>query len=456
MELFPRETKQSGGDETGRDAPLAERMRPRTLAEFEGQSHLLGEGRPLGPVLAGKGKLPSMILWGPPGSGKTTLARLLAEHAGLRFAAVSAVLSGVKDLREAIAQAEAERRRGARTVLFVDEIHRFNKAQQDALLPYVERGTVTLIGATTENPSFEVIPALRSRCRIFTLASLDASAMERIARRALADETRGLGARKLEIAADALELVVKLGAGDARRLLALLETAAERVETAIDRTAILAALEKRPVDYDKAGESHYDVISAFIKSLRGSDPDAAVYWLARMLEGGEDPRFIVRRMLIFASEDVGNADPRALPLAAATAEAFDRVGMPEGRLLLGQCATYLACAPKSNRSYRAIDAAIAEVRDSGALPVPLHLRNAPTEFMRSEGYAKGYQYPHDLPGHFVATQYLPDELRDSVFYLPSEQGEERRIAERHHARWGEKKRTGDARRPAPESDDDQR
>jgi putative ATPase len=434
VELFPREPPATR--KTPRDAPLAERMRPRSLEEFCGQEHLLGPAGPLAPVLAAKGKLPSCIFWGPPGSGKTTLARLLAERAGLRFAAISAVLSGVKDLREEIARADEELRRGVRTALFIDEIHRFNKAQQDALLPHVERGTAVLLGATTENPSFEVIPALRSRARIFTLKALDESLLGRIVTHALEDRERGLGERGKSLAPDALELIARLAQGDARRALGLLESAVDRAAgQRIERDDVAAAFETRVPDYDKGGEAHFDVISAFIKSLRGSDPDAAVYWLARMLEGGEEPRFILRRLMIFASEDVGNADPLGLVVATAAAEAFDRVGLPEGQLILSQATTYLACAPKSNASLQAISRAGEAVREHGALPVPLAIRNAPTQLLRELGYAKGYQYPHDFPEHFVREQYLPDKLRDSTFYEPSDQGAERDTAERQRKRW---------------------
>jgi putative ATPase len=411
-------------------------MRPTRLEDFCGQQHLLGEGRPLSQVVDGGGRLPSLILWGPPGSGKTTLAQLLAERAGLRFAAVSAVMSGVKDLRTQIAAAEQERKRDVRTALFVDEIHRFNKAQQDGLLPYVEKGTIVLLGATTENPSFEVISALRSRCRVFTLKKLERDDLERIVDRALRDRELGLGARELSIDPEAMGLLVRLCVGDARSALTLLENAAERVQGgSIDRAAIEAAVEARLPDYDKGGDAHYDVISAFIKSLRGSDPDAALYWLARMLEGGEDPRFITRRITIFASEDIGNADPQALSVAVAAAGAFDRVGLPEGKLILSQAVTYLASAPKSNASTLAIGAATAAGTEHGALQVPLHLRNAPTELMKSEGYGKGYQYPHGHPGHFVEEQYLPDELRDARFYEPSDQGYEVTIGERLRGWW---------------------
>jgi putative ATPase len=437
MELFPRDAPEADPrPRTNPDAPLADRMRPRGLEEFEGQTHLLGEQRPLAPVAQGTGQLESLIFWGPPGSGKTTLARLLVERAGFRLVSFSAVLAGVRELRQEVQAAERERRREVRTALFIDEIHRFNKAQQDALLPHVEHGTIVLLGATTENPSFEVIPALRSRCRIFTLRALSNNDLKHIVQRALSDEERGLGARKLAIDAEAQELLARLSQGDARRALTLLERAAERTAQQIDRAAIEAAVEARLPNYDKGGEAHYDVISAFIKSLRGSDPDAAVYWLARMLEGGEDPRFITRRMLIFASEDIGNADPHALPLASAAAEAFDRVGLPEGRLILSQAATYLACAEKSNASLRAISEAAEAVREHGALPVPLHLRNAPTELMRSEGYGRGYQYPHHHPGHFVRTQYLPDALRKARFYRPTEEGAEAELARRLRELWG--------------------
>jgi len=441
MELFPREPPVTR--EVPADAPLAERMRPRTLEEFEGQEHLLGPGGPLGPVLASGAKLPSCIFWGPPGSGKTTLARLLAERAGLRFAAISAVLSGVKDLRDEIARAGEERRHGRRTALFVDEIHRFNKAQQDALLPHVERGTVVLLGATTENPSFEVIPALRSRARIFTLRALDESLLARIATRALQDSERGLGKSGVTIAPDALELIARLAQGDARRALGLLESAVARAGERIERDHVAAAFEARLPDYDKGGEAHYDVISAFIKSLRGSDPDGAVYWLARMLEGGEEPRFILRRLMIFASEDVGNADPAALTLTLAAKEAYDFLGDPEGELALAQATLYLALAPKSNAVYVAYNEAKEDVKERPAEPVPLHIRNAPTPLMKDLGYGADYQYAHDAPEARVDQDDLPEALRGRQYYRPTDRGLEAELG-RRLAEW---KRWRSERRP---------
>ncbi len=443
MELFPKEETEAPPSTPGPDAPLAERMRPTRLQEFEGQGQLLAEGKPLFPVVQGRGHLPSLILWGPPGSGKTTLARLLAARAELRFVPMSAVLSGVREMRERIADAERLRRRGTRTALFIDEIHRFNKAQQDALLPPVERGTVVLLGATTENPSFEVIPPLRSRCRIFRLEPLRAEAIGRLVGRALEDRERGLGERELRLDPEAGKLLVRLAEGDARRALSLLELAADRVTERIDRDAVEAAMGARVPDHDKAGDAHYDVVSAFIKSLRGSDPDAAVYWMARMLDAGEDPRFVTRRLLIFASEDVGNADPLALSVATAAADAFDRVGLPEGRLILSQAATYLACAPKSNASMKAISAASEAVQEHGSLPVPLHLRNAPTELLKSQGHGAGYRYPHNFPEHFVGAQYLPDEIADARFYYPTEEGREAALGALLRKRWGAKKGAAD-------------
>ncbi len=422
--------------------PLAERLRPRSLEEFVGQQALLGPKSPLGPVVAGRAPLPSLILWGPPGSGKTTLARLLAECAGLQFRCLSAVQAGVREVRAEIDQAARLARSGLRTALFVDEIHRFNKAQQDALLPYVERGSVVLIGATTENPSFEVIPALRSRCPVFILEPHATEGLVELLERALSDPERGLGSSR-EADPEALEHIARAACGDARRALNLLEAAAGHTSERIDRAAVEQSLDSQAPSYDKAGDAHYDVISAFIKSLRGSDPDAALYWLARMLAGGEDPRFICRRMIIFASEDIGNAEPHALPLAVATAEAFDRIGMPEGRIPLAHCVTYLASAPKSKASYLALGAALDAAKRFGALPVPMHLRNAPTELMRRQGYGAGYQNPHAAPEHFVRTQYAPDALAGERFYFPTQQGAEASLCDRLDRLWRREPPSGD-------------
>ncbi|MCX8071737.1 MAG: replication-associated recombination protein A [Candidatus Binatia bacterium] len=418
-------------------------MRPRSLQEFVGQQHLLGSGRFLAELVQ-SGQLPSLILWGPPGCGKTTLALLLSQHVRADFVQFSAVLSGVKELRAIIDRArENQRLYGRQTVLFVDEIHRFNKAQQDAFLPYVEDGTITLIGATTENPSFEIIAPLLSRCRVLVLEPLSGADIKILLRRALGDRARGLGDRGLSLAPEALDFIAEQAHGDARVAYNVLESAAELAKVRGLKTIDLALAEEaaqhRALLYDKAGEEHYNVISAFIKSLRGSDPDAAVYWMMRMLEAGEDPLFIARRMVIFAAEDIGNADPRALLLAVAAKEAVHFVGLPEGRIPLAQAATFLATAPKSNAAYRAMLAASADVREHGPLPVPLHLRNAPTQLMRDLGYGRGYEYAHDLPEHFTDQPHLPDLLRDRTYYLPSDQGEEKLIAERL-AGWRERRR----------------
>lgn len=425
-------------------APLAERMRPASLEEFVGQRHLLGSGRFLGEMIR-SGRLPSLILWGPPGCGKTTLALLLAQHVRADFVQFSAVLSGVKELRAIVDQAEeTQRLYGRQTVLFVDEIHRFNKAQQDAFLPYVENGTLTLIGATTENPSFEIIAPLLSRCQVVVLEPLSIDEIECLLRRALGDSVRGLGGWGLEISREALAFVATNAHGDARVAYNVLESAAAlarlRGQRLIDLALAEEAAQHRALLYDKVGEEHYNVISAFIKSLRGSDPDAAVYWMMRMLEAGEDPLFLARRMIIFAAEDIGNADPRALLVAVAAKDAVHFVGLPEGRIPLAQAATYLATAPKSNAAYKAMLAATADVHQFGPLPVPLHLRNAPTKLMRELGYASGYEYPHDLPDHFSDQTYLPEALHGRSYYVPSNQGEEKIISERL-TRWRERRKT---------------
>ncbi len=412
-------------------APLAERMRPRSLDEFKGQEHLLGAGKLLRRLIE-TDRISSLILWGPPGSGKTTLARIVANATRSHFIFFSAILSGVKDLRQIVKDAEEElKTSGRRTILFVDEIHRFNKAQQDAFLPYVEKGLLTIIGATTENPSFEVITPLLSRCKVLVLNPLDKEDIEDIIGTALVDKERGLGETGLSLDDEALSFIADQAEGDARIALNTLETAARLAGTeTIDLAAAREAVQKKPLLYDKGGEEHYNVISAFIKSMRGSDPDGALYWLARMLEAGEDPLFILRRMVILASEDIGNADPRALQVATAALQGFQFVGMPEGRIILGQAATYLATAPKSNASYIGIDEALAEVRKSGALPVPLHVRNAPTRLMKELGYHKGYKYAHDYKEGYVEQEYLPDRLKGKKFYRPAGHGYEKYILER--------------------------
>ena len=412
-------------------APLAERMRPGTLAEYVGQQHLLGEGKLLRRLIESD-QLTSLIFWGPPGSGKTTLARVIANATKAHFIFFSAILSGIKEIREIVREAEDARKyRGERTILFVDEIHRFNKSQQDAFLPYVERGTFTIIGATTENPSFEVIAPLLSRCKVLVLNQLSSDEIALIISRALADSGHGLGHLGLTIAGDALAFIAEQAGGDARIALNTLETAAKlAVDGIISLDSAKEALQKKALLYDKGGEEHYNVISAFIKSIRGSDPDAALYWLARMLEAGEDPLFIIRRLVIVASEDIGNADPRGLQMAVAALQAFQFVGLPEGRIILGQAVTYLATAPKSNAAYVGIDAALAEVRKSGALPVPLHIRNAPTKLMKDLGYHQGYKYAHDYQGGHVDQTYLPDALVGRTFYNPTDRGYEKQISER--------------------------
>ena len=415
------------------DAPLAERMRPTTLDDLAGQEHLTGKGSVLRNALQ-QGRIPSMILWGPPGTGKTTIARILAEGTGQPFHTLSAISAGVKDIREVIQSAKDQ----GNAILFIDEIHRFNKSQQDALLGAVEKGTVTLIGATTENPSFEVNSALLSRCQVFVLKPLDVKDLLQLVDHALKRDPI-LSRRSIELAET--EALLRLSGGDGRKLLNLLEMSVNNAAEGPVRLTdafIQETVQKKIALYDKSGEQHYDIISAFIKSLRGSDPNAAVYWLARMIEGGEDVRFIARRMVVLASEDIGNANPTALVLANAAFEAVDKIGYPEARIILSQCATYLAASPKSNASYLAIDEALAMVRKEGDLPVPIAIRNAPTSLMKQLGYNQGYLYAHDHPMNFILQEYLPDKISGQAFYRPGANAREEEMRRFLKERWKEK------------------
>lgn len=430
-DLFAR-TLPEGPEST----PLAERFRPRRLEEFVGQEHLVGEGTWLRWAIE-HDQLRSLILWGPPGSGKTTLARIIAQATGANFVALSAVTSGVKEVKEIIRQAEDARKfHGRKTILFVDEIHRFNKAQQDAFLPYVEKGTIILIGATTENPSFEVNAPLLSRAQVLVLEPLRPEEIRTLLERALADRERGLGDWKVEVEPEALAHLVHIADGDARVALNGLEQAVLLAEPDGEGTRRVtvaqaeAAVQKKALLYDRAGEEHFNLISALHKSVRDSDPDAALYWLARMLEAGEDPLYLARRLVRMAVEDIGLADPRALDLAVAAKEAMHFIGRPEGDLALAEAAVYLACAPKSNRLYVAYEAARADAREHGSLPVPLHLRNAPTGLMKALGYGRGYKYAHDYEGGFVVQEHLPQKLRGRRYYEPTDRGYEARLGER--------------------------
>jgi putative ATPase len=440
--------KRPGRRTAGSRAPLADRMRPETLDEMVGQAHLLAPGRPFRQAVEA-GDVPSLILWGPPGSGKTTLARLIAQASGRRFIAFSAVMSGVAEIRKVVGQAQDAQRAGSRgTVLFIDEIHRFNKAQQDAFLPHVESGLITLIGATTENPSFEVNSALLSRVQVVTLERLAPDDIEALLERALADEERGLGGRGLVVEEGAVAAIASLADGDARAALNLLEACAAvaaRRGKPPRVTAELAAdvLSRKVLRHDRAGDQHYDLISALIKAVRGSDPDAGLYWLARLLEGGEDPLFVARRLVILAAEDIGNADPAALGIAVSAFQGVHAIGMPEARLILAQAITYLATAPKSNASYMAYERARADAETHGGLPVPFHIRNAPTPLMKQMGYGRGYRYPHS---EAAADQtYLPAELVGRAYYEPMDSGFEADLKARvEEARIRRRKPSSDA------------
>ena len=419
-------------------SPLAERLRPKTLDEYIGQKHLVGPGAVLRRMID-SGRISSFILWGPPGVGKTTLAQIIAHKLETPFYTLSAVTSGVKDVRDVIEKARSNRFfSSASPILFIDEIHRFSKSQQDSLLGAVEQGVVTLIGATTENPSFEVIRPLLSRCQLYVLKSLEKDDLLELLHRAITTDSI-LKERKIELTETSAML--RYSGGDARKLLNILELVvdAEAQDPVVITDALVTdRLQQNPLAYDKDGEMHYDVISAFIKSIRGSDPDGAIYWLARMVEGGEDPAFIARRLVISAAEDIGLANPNALLLANATFDAVMKIGWPEGRIPLAECTVYLATSPKSNSAYQAINDALSLVRQTGNLPVPLHLRNAPTKLMKDLGYAEGYKYAHDYPGHFVRQQFLPDELKDHRIWQPQENAAEARHKERMQALWGER------------------
>lgn len=423
--------------------PLAERMRPQTLDDYVGQRHLVGEGEILRRMIE-SGRVASFILWGPPGVGKTTLARIIANTIKAPFYTLSAVSAGVKEVRDVIDRCKADARsmfsEGARPILFIDEIHRFSKSQQDSLLGAVESGIVTLIGATTENPSFEVIRPLLSRAQVYTLKPLDEADLRALLDRAL---TKDEVLKRRTVRVDSTKALFRFAGGDARKLLNILDlleqSTPEGEEMVIDDRLVTERLQENPAAYDKGGEMHYDIISAFIKSIRGSDPDAAVYWLARMVAGGEDPEFIARRLVILAGEDIGLANPQALVIANATFDILRKIGWPEGRIPLAECVVYLATSPKSNSAYLAIDAALAAVKESGNLPVPLHLRNAPTALMKKMGYGADYKYAHDYPGHFVRQQFMPDAIQGTRFWNPADNPAEARMAALDRERWGDRR-----------------
>jgi putative ATPase len=435
MSLFQSIPSADSGQD--RTRPLADRMRPRTLDEFIGQEHLVGPAKPLR-IQIERDDTGSLIFWGPPGTGKTTLAKIIAHMTKAEFIEFSAVLSGIKEIKQVMLDAERARQYGTRTIVFVDEIHRFNKAQQDAFLPHVEKGNIRLIGATTENPSFEIISALLSRSRVYVLKPLSDQQIVRLLQRAISDDERGLGEMKLGASEDVLKKIASYANGDARSAYNVLEVAAtlakqkngKEVGAEITDDVVQDAVQKRVLIYDKAGEEHFNLISALHKSVRNSDPDAALYWLGRMLEAGEDPLYIARRLVRMAVEDIGLADPQALSLSMAARDAVDFIGMPEGNLALAQAAVYLSIAPKSNALYLAYSEVQQDVERTSAEPVPLHIRNAPTSLMKGLGYGAGYQYAHDLEGKVADMQCLPDNLRDRVYYQPTDQGAEKRIRER--------------------------
>ena len=454
MDMF----EQKFEEQKSKEAPLAARMRPATLHEFVGQVHLIGKGHVLRQAIE-TGQLPSFILWGPPGSGKTTLAYIIAHATNSHFSPISAVSAGVADLRKIIEEATERRKMyQQKTILFIDEIHRFNKAQQDAILPFVEDGTVTLIGATTENPSFEVISPLLSRSQVLMLNPLTRDEIQIIIMRALKDRLYGLGALNAELADDALNHLITMSNSDARVALNTLEMAVQATPPKADGkrrvslSTIEDAVQQRALRYDKAGEQHYDIISALHKSMRGSDPDASLYWLARMLEAGEDPLYIARRLVRFASEDVGMADPQALVVAMAAQQAVHFIGMPEGNLALAEAAVYLATAPKSNSLYQAYSRVQEEIKQGTNEPVPLHLRNPVTPLMKDIGYGKGYKYAHNYPGHFVEQQNLPDSIKDKKFYTPTEQGQEKQAKERLEAWEKEKRKSAETEKGSEEKE----